>query len=196
MNAVTWRNVALALIMVTLGAPLAPAAAYPEYQLFIQKQSGSPVNCGLCHVNSAGPEGSGDGQIGSLTPAELDRLGQARSAFKPGQKVDSPILNDFGDSIVSALGKLQIIEFRRSPEQLLKQLNPKSDLDQDGIPDREELLAGTHPLRDTSGNPWRLFQHNMLKYRFHLLMMLIATGAMLYGLRHLMRGFSAWKLFK
>ena len=43
------------------------------------------------------------GQIGSLTAAEMAELNRARTAFEPGQKVQSPILNAFGNRVMGAV---------------------------------------------------------------------------------------------
>jgi len=165
--------------------------AYPEFQAYIQKNSGTPVNCAFCHSNSNGPEGASPGQIGALSTAELDKLNRARMAFAPGQKVDSPILNPFGNVIINKLGRTKFIELRRTPEKLASVLDPVSDLDHDGSTDVEELIYGTHPVNPHSGNPWSLFTHNLWENRFHVFMIIIATLFVMYGIRQLINGFAA-----
>lgn len=166
------------------------AAAHNEFQTFVRKNSGRPVDCALCHMHSNGPEGTGPGQVGSLTPEELGRLGRARAAFDPGTVVDSPILNDFGDSLIQRLGKKRILELRSAPAELAVEISQTSDLDSDGIPDAREYLAGTHPLIASDGNPWSLFLHNLRRSAFHLVMISVATALGLYGLINLLNGFA------
>ena len=184
-----------------LGGPLsilcvamacAPAAlAYPEFQQFVQRTSGRNVNCAMCHVNPDGPEGLKPGQIGSLTPDEMDRLNRARAAFEPGQPVESPILNAFGNHIVETVGKNRFLQLRLDPGGLAEALGHDSDLDNDGISDAVEYLEGPHPLDTHHGNPWRLFKTNVRRYAFHLVMMILATAAGVYGVNNLLHGFEA-----
>ncbi len=164
--------------------------AYPEFQRYSQERSGRPVNCAMCHISSDGPEGSGHGQIGSLNGEELNRLNQARGAFAPGLAVRSPILNEFGNNIVRVMGKQKFVELRSRPAELPANYGFKSDLDGDGIPDAEEYLDGTQPLNRSHGAPLKIFMHNLIAYRFHILMIALATASGLYGLAHLLRGFS------
>ena len=181
-----------ALLLAALVSALcaAPAAAYPEFQAFAQKNSGRQVNCAMCHANPDGPNGVKPGQIGALTASELERLARARQAFQPGAAVDSPILNPFGNHIIQAIGRTAFIELRRHPAGLAPALGHTSDLDQDGIPDAEEFLQGTDPLDSQSGAPWALFKQNLVRFRGHLLMLLLATLAGLYGLNNLLRWFA------
>jgi hypothetical protein len=178
----------LALAALALPACTATAGAYPEFQKFVQGRSGRAVNCAMCHTNPDGPDGAGFGQIGSLTPEELARLNRARGAFDPGQDVESPILNRFGNHIVATTGKTRLLELRSRPEELAAALGAESDLDGDGIPDSREYLEGTHPLKKTDGNPWLLFVNNLIRYRFHVVMIVIATALTIYGLANLLRG--------
>ena len=184
------RSILLRLALVGLALPAfaGSAAAYPEFQKFVQTRSGRAVNCAMCHTNSDGPDGAGFGQIGSLTPEELGRLNRARAAFEPGQEVASPILNRFGNHIVTSVGKTRFLELRNRPEELAGALGTASDLDGDGIPDSREYLEGTHPLKKTDGNPWLLFANNLVRYRFHVVMIVIATALTIYGLASLLRG--------
>lgn len=176
-------------LIVALALLLAPrAAAYPEFQQFIVKHSQRPVNCAMCHTHADGPEGTAPGQIGRLTTAELGELGRARAAFEPGQKVQNPILNAFGNHILQSVGKKKLLEFRRAPDQLANALPKDSDLDHDGIPDVNEFLAGTHPLIASDGDPWALFTTGVRRNWPQLALTLAATILGLYGLRHLLLG--------
>jgi hypothetical protein len=167
-----------------------PACAYPDFQTFITKSSGRPVNCAFCHAHSDGPDGAAPGQIGRLTPAALERLGRARAAFEPGVDVDSPILNAFGNHIIKSLGKRKFLEIRTAPEQLAVLLPQDSDLDADGIPDVQEYRDGTHPLNRNDGRPLLLLKHNFQKNLASILLTMAATAAGLFGLRHLLLGFA------
>ncbi len=181
------KNVTLVtLLMATLSAQ-----AYPEFQQHIVKTARRPVNCALCHTHADGPEGTAPGQIGHLTQAEQAELVRARGAFEPGQKVNSPILNGFGNHIINALGKKRFLETRLAPAQLAEALPKDSDLDHDGIPDAQEYVAGTHPLLESDGNPWLLFRANFARNSTQILLTLAATIVGLWGLGHLLRGFAA-----
>lgn len=170
---------------------LSPCAlAHVEFQGFVREVSGRAINCAMCHEHSDGPEGAGRGQIGGLSSEEMSRLGRARAAFDPGQEIDSPILNAFGDSIVMQLGKKRVLELRRQPAQLAQELDPAQDLDEDGINDAREYLDGTHPLWKSDGHPLRLFKHNLRKNAFHIVMIGVATIITMYGLFNLLRGFA------
>lgn len=182
------RSFLLVLAASTLCA--SPLFANPEYQRFIVQHSGRPVNCAFCHAHSDGPEGTAPGQIGRLTAAEQELLGRARAAFEPGGKVDSPILNAFGDHIISSIGKRKFLELRLAPEQLAQALPKDSDLDHDGILDVHEYLDGTHPLLASDGRPWLLFKHNFERNLPQLFLALMATIAGLYGWRHMLQGFA------
>lgn len=177
----------IALAGATVPLLAGTAAAYPEFQQFVQQRSGRAVNCAMCHTSSDGPDGAAFGQIGSLTPAEIGRLNQARAAFEPGQDVDSPILNGFGNHIVRTVGKTRLLDLRNRPEDLAAALGSASDLDGDGIADAREYLEGTHPLKKTDGSPWLLFVNNLARYRFHVVMIVIATALTIYGLASLLR---------
>jgi hypothetical protein len=166
------------------------ALAYPEFQVFAAKTSGRTVNCAMCHTNADGPEGTAPGQIGHLTPAELDRLGHARAALQPGQNVDSPILNAFGNHIIKSLGKEKFVELKVSPANLADVLPPDSDLDHDGIPDIREYLDGTLPVNHNDGNPLLLFKHNFRKNFTSIILTLAATISGIWGLSHLLHGFA------
>ncbi len=183
-------RITLSALVLTFG--VAPVAwGYPEFQQYVQKHSGRITNCAMCHAHPDGPEGLKPGQIGSLSPAEMDQLNQARAAFEPGSRIKNPILNDFGNEIISKLGKTRFLQIRLTPETLPDALGYESDLDHDGISDADEYAAGTHPLDEASGEPIRLFLHNLKRYAFHLVMMAIATGLGLYGLSALLHGFDS-----
>jgi len=169
---------------------LAPGAAFahPEFQAWSQTVSGRFVNCAMCHAHPDGPEGMKAGQIGSLTAAQLRLLNEARGAFEPGGDVHSPILNEFGNSIMSQLGRREVIALRPHPADLAPKLDPLSDIDGDGLPDEREYREGTDPLDAQSGNPWALFRINLVRQRFHILMIALATICGLYGLHNLLRG--------
>ena len=165
------------------------AAAYPEYQVFVRNHSGRPINCAMCHAHSDGPDGAAHGQVGSLDSEGLSALALARAAFEPGQVVNSPILNAFGNRMVEDLGRNRILELRARPEELAEALGFERDLDQDGISDGQEYLDGTHPLQAHDGDPWRLFRHNFLVHWRDVALIGIATALTMYGLAHLLRGY-------
>ncbi len=184
------KRTAVAAVVALLAALNARAAAHGEYQEFVRKSSGRPVDCALCHAHSNGPEGTAAGQIGSLSAEELSRLGRARAAFEPGANVDSPILNDFGDLILQRVGKKRVLELRSAPDRLPDELGVASDLDADGVPDAREYLEGTHPLIASDGDPWSLFVHNVRRHVFQLVMITAATLITLFGLGNLLHGFA------
>ena len=167
-----------------------PAGAYPEFQKWVQASSGRGVSCSLCHAHPDGPEGVKAGQLGSLDAEGRAALDQARTAFEPGVAVRSPILNEFGNSVIKAVGKTRFVALREHPEQLPALLDG-SDLDGDGISDGQELRDGTHPLDPGHGAPAKLLRINLGRYRFHLGMLAAATALGLYGLRHLLQWFGA-----
>jgi len=158
------------------------AFAHPEFQRYSKSTSGRSVNCAMCHTHSDGPEGLKPGQIGCLNENELNALGLARQAFKPGTGVKSPLLNEFGNLILNELGKEKIMVFKQKPELLAGSLSKTSDLDADGILDTDEFRDGTHPLNALDGHPWKLFKNNIIKNWFDIFMMILATGFGLFGL--------------
>ncbi len=182
---------AVATVFASLVPLAARALAHSEYQEFVRVNSGRAVDCALCHMHSNGPDGTGPGQVGSLSAEALSRLGRARGAFEPGANVDSPILNDFGDLILQRVGKKRILELRSAPGHLTAELGFESDLDSDGIPDAREYLEGTHPLLASDGDPWSLFVHNIRRHAFQLTMITVATLVTLFGLVNLLHGFAA-----
>ena len=180
----------IAIAFAGLAASSTPLPAYPEFRAFVVQHSGRPVDCAMCHVNRDGPEGAGTGQIGRLSPAELEQLERARAAFAPGSKAENPILNAFGNHLVQNLGLTKIRELRLVPAQLAEGLPNDSDLDGDGIPDRQEYLDGTNSVDPRDGRPWLLFKHNFRRHWAEILLALTATMAGLYGLSHLLHGFA------
>ncbi len=169
----------------------APLGAYPEFQSAIEKNSARTVNCAFCHTNANGPQGNSAGQIGALSPKEMETLNAARLAMEPEQlKADSPILNKFGNSIIRTLGKKKFLESRQEPMKLAELLGTKSDLDGDGIPDSIEFLDGTDPQNKLHGDPWKLFCVNIDRYKFHILLALLACILLDWGFVHLIRGFA------
>lgn len=184
------RYIPQLILLLVLVFVVRPAPAYPEFQAFVVKKTRRPINCAMCHVHADGPEGTAPGQIGRLTPAEFERLGLARTALAPGQSVDSPILNSFGNHIITSIGKTKFAELKVSPGALAELLPQDSDLDHDGIPDVREYLEGTHPVNRHDGNPWLLFVHNFNTNLTAILLTLAATVAGMWGLKHLLNGFA------
>ncbi len=178
-------------LLTALALTAMTAHAYPEFERFVVKHSGRKINCALCHMHGDGPEGTAPGQIGRLTPAEQERLGRARAAFLPGQKLENPILNKFGNHIMECIGKRKFLELKLAPEKLSQVLPQNSDLDGDGIPDVREYLDGTHPLKANDGRPWLLFKSNLSKNLTQVALTLAATIAGLWGLSQLLHGFAA-----
>lgn len=168
------------------------AQAYPEFHQAIVKRTGRIINCAMCHAHSDGPEGTAPGQIGSLSAAEFIRLGQARGAMEPGLAIHNPILNEFGNHIIKSVGMKRFLEVRMAPEQLAELLPADSDLDHDGITDVQEYRDGTHPLLSSDGRPWLLFKYNLMKNSGLILFALVASMMGLYGLYHLLVGFSRY----
>lgn len=179
----------VAMVVAVLVIPT-PVEAHSEFQLFSQTNSGRGVDCAMCHAHPNGPEGLKPGQIGSLDAGELARLGHARAAFEPGAPVDSPILNAFGNRIVTELGKKKVLELRAQPGLLGSLLSADSDLDHDGIPDATEFLEGTDPLNSQHGSPGALFFYNLKEQWFPIVMLALATVLGLFGLNHLLTWFS------
>ncbi|MCC7529133.1 MAG: hypothetical protein IT342_11450 [Candidatus Melainabacteria bacterium] len=167
-----------------------PASAYPEFQQFVEENSHRTVNCAMCHVNENGPVGNSKGQIGSFTPDEMKLLNQARAAIDPGVKVESPILNQFGNEIIKAIGKKTFVKIKSDPGRLAELLPQTSDLDGDGIPDAKEYLDGTDPLNKFHGDPGKLFFINLDRYKMHIILAIVAVLSLNYGLIHLINGIS------
>lgn len=180
------RNTTLLIALLVHALLRGRAAAYPEFQRDLVQRTGRPVNCAFCHTHADGPEGTGFGQLGRLTPAEFEALGRARAAFEPGAGVQNPILNAFGNHIVNSIGKRAVTELKLAPDQLATGLPPDGDLDHDGIPDAREYREGTHPLLHGDGNPWILFRHRFERNLGQIALTLAATVLGLYGLRHLL----------
>lgn len=175
-------------LIMALGANV--AHAYPEFETYVEKVSGRYINCAMCHTHPDGPEGLKPGQIGSLNQEQMQQLNRARGAFEPGQRINSPILNEFGDHIINELGKQKFLQLRMEPEELATILPEDSDLDRDGIPDVDEYMDGTHPLDAQHGAPARLFLMNLQRRWFHLAMLIAATLFGLIGLNAFLNGFN------
>lgn len=178
----------LSILLLTILA--APGWAYPEFQRYSRDVSGRSVNCSMCHLHPDGPEGLKPGQIGSLDQDQLNELGLARQAFKPGNNAKSPILNEFGNHLLNDIGKEKLLIIKQRPEMLEQNISQTSDLDGDGILDAQEFMDGTHPLNVFDGHPWKLFKINLQRNWFHLTMIVIATALGLYGLQNLLYWFS------
>lgn len=155
--------------------------AYPEFYEYSRKVSGRAVNCALCHSHGDGPEGNDAGQIGSLNKEEMERLMRARAAFEPSQMVNSPILNEFGNEIVHALGKKKFLDLKTHPQDFAKELGSKIDIDDDGINDAEEFLDGTSPTSKDNGHPLKLFLANFRKNILHIVLAFLCVGLLFYG---------------
>jgi hypothetical protein len=172
------------LAMFLCVVPTSTADAYPEFQTFIEKHSGRPVNCAMCHVNGNGPTGDEPGQIGGLNAEQIALLSNARSALEPGVDVQSPILNEFGNKIINVIGKKKFLEIKSQPEKLASALGDKSDLDGDGIPDSQEYLDGTDVLNKFNGDPLKLFFVNLDRYKMHVILAAVAVFLIDFGLAH------------
>lgn len=183
-------DIRLAALVPAFALSLSAAYGYPEYQQFVEKHSHRTVSCAMCHANENGPVGVEKGQVGSLTADELKLLNQARMAVEPGQEVDSPILNKFGNEIIKALGKKRFVELRSDPIKLADELGDKTDLDDDGIADSREYLDGTDPLNKFHGDPIKLFRVNLNRGKMHVLLAIVAVFAINFGLVHLIKGIS------
>ncbi|MCA9803736.1 MAG: hypothetical protein KC777_17315 [Cyanobacteria bacterium HKST-UBA02] len=166
------------------------AGAYPQFQEFVEKRSHQPVNCAMCHVNGNGPDGHQTGQIGGLNEDELKRLNEARAALEKGKNVNSPILNAFGNEIVRSLGRKEIISLMKEPEKMYNELPADSDLDEDGVPDREEYLDGTDPTNRYHAAPLKLFLINLNRNKVHVILAAVAIFSINFGLVHMIRGIS------
>jgi hypothetical protein len=163
------------------------ANAYPEFQRYIQVNSGRFVDCSMCHTHPEGPAGSKRGQIGRLDKNELLALAEARLAFQPNTNVENPVLNKFGNLILKTLGKTEILKFRQNPELLGSKMPKESDLDEDGVSDIKEMYLGTHPLDKTHGPPWLLFKSNFKKHAGVILALILAMFTFIYAINLLQR---------
>lgn len=164
--------------------------AYPEFQQFVEQHSHRTVNCAMCHSNENGPVGDGRGQIGSLTPEEMKRLNAARLAVEPGQEIDSPILNQFGNEIIKAIGKKKFVQIKSDPARLAEALSAKNDIDGDGISDATEYLDGSDPLNKFHGDVGKLFLVNLDRFKMHIVLAMVAVLSVNYGLLHLIKAIS------
>jgi len=189
-TATRFHRIAFLAVVAIAGFGVNVAQAYPEFETYVENVSGRYVNCAMCHTHPDGPEGLKPGQTGSLNQEQLKQLNRARAAFEPGQNIDSPILNEFGDHIINEIGKQKFLQLRMEPEELANILSQDSDLDNDGIPDVDEYMDGTHPLDAQHGDPARLFLINLQQKWFHLAMLIVATILGLFGLNALLTGFA------
>ena len=176
------------LLSAVCGAVIYPAMGYPEFQAYSEKHSGRSVNCAMCHVNGDGPTGDNNGQIGSLNEKQMSRLNAARAALKPGQDVDSPILNAFGNKIIKTIGMSKVLELMKDPSKLPAALGNKSDIDGDGIPDSREYEDGTDPLNPFHGDPRLLFIINLSRQQRDVMLAIIAVAATVFGLSNILKG--------
>jgi len=165
------------------------AMAHPEYLNYFKKESGRAINCSMCHINPEGPEGIKPGQIGSLSKDDKKILELARKS-KPGDNITNPILNPFGNEILNAIGHDKLVELEGNPSAIPGYLPKTSDLDNDGIPDYQELLDGTNPIDPNDGLPWKMFIHNFFKNWFQIMMITLATITGVFGLYNLILWFS------
>lgn len=156
-------------------------SAYPEFQTFIEKRSGRTVNCAMCHANADGPMGDGEGQLGSLKDAQLQKVNEARGAMEPGVDVNSPIMNEFGNHIIKTIGMKKILEAKTNPQLLADALGNKTDHDGDGISDSQEYLEGTDSRNKFHGSPGALFLNNLVRQKFHIVMALLASVLIIFG---------------
>lgn len=161
--------------------------AFPQFQAFSEKNSGRPVNCGMCHTHPEGPSGSGAHQLGSLTPEEMQRVNLSRVALEPGQDIDNPILNAFGNHIIKTVGAKKVVEYAGDPAKLATALGNGSDLDGDGIPDAQEYLDGTDPLDRNHGDPGKLLLINLRRNGGQVAFIVVVIGLILLGLTGMLR---------
>ncbi|MHB0935186.1 MAG: thrombospondin type 3 repeat-containing protein [Armatimonadota bacterium] len=156
--------------------------AFPEFQTYSEKHSGRPGNCGMCHAHPDGPSGSEARQLGSLTPEEMERVNLSRAALEPGQEIDSPILNAFGNHIIKAVGAKKVVDAQKDPAELATALGNTSDLDGDGIADAREFLDGTDPLDRNHGDPGKLLLINLQRHWGQVLFIVVTLSLILLGL--------------
>ncbi len=183
----TRRNVWIWTLAAAAAWACGTAYGHPEFQKFLAENAPRHTDCAVCHRHPDGPEGPKPGQIGSLTPEEIEQLQKARAAFEPGQAVNNPLLNEFGNVLLERVGKRELLRLRQDPGALAEALGPEGDLDDDGVSDADEYLAGTHPVDPQSGPPGALFLHNLARNKWHVLLIAVATAAGLYGLNNLLR---------
>ena len=172
------------------------ALAYTEFYEYSKKVSGRPINCALCHTHGDGPDGFEHGQISALNKEEMEKLSRARSAFEPGQKIKSPILNDFGNQIIYLIGKKKFVSLISHPQDLPKELGFESDIDNDGIPDGQEYLDGTLATNPEDGHPVRLFVSNFKKHTTPIILAILSVGLMFWGFVEMLRGIQKETLSK
>ena len=179
-------------VLILLGSLAASrVGAFPQFQAFSQQHSGRPVNCGMCHMNPDGPSGSAPNQLGSLTPEEMQRVNLSRGAREPGQNIDNPILNAFGNHIIEAIGSRKLYELRGDPAGLATALANVGDIDGDGISDADEFLDGTDPLNRFHGDPGKLLLINLRRNWGQVTLAVVFIGLILFGLSSLAKGIAA-----
>lgn len=190
MGAYQLRTTLWASLWLATAAPV--AFAYPEFETAVKMSSGRNVNCALCHRNGEGPEGNNRGQMGRLLPSELDALSVARGAMNPGTAVESPILNAFGNHLVSNIGRTKITEARlrgqANPLDGLSNLSANLsgiDFDGDGASDREELFAGTHPAMAHHGPLLTTISHRLKEHFWRIAFTAFGCLLCLWGLGQL-----------
>jgi hypothetical protein len=164
--------------------------AYPEFQKYVQENSGRFVNCSLCHTHAEGPEGDKLGQIGRLDQEALERLNEARMAAEANNKAKSPILNKFGNHILNSGGMNAVANARGNPAALYTFLPKDSDLDGDGVTDVKELAAGTNPSDESHGPPLALFIANFKKNFGLILALTLSFAALFFGIGAIQRSVS------
>jgi len=128
------------------------ASAYPPYAEWISKKAGFQANCAYCHLNSQGPIGSGPGQTGSLSDL-------SRSQLHTGE---SPIMNEFGKSLIAHLGTDKIVQGMNDPAEIAEAMNAY-DLDGDGVSDGIEMAHGTLANDPNSAPPGLIWQGRLRK---------------------------------
>ena len=176
-----WQVISIVSMLFLLVLFPLVAYSYPEFYEYSRKVSGRATNCALCHTHGDGPEGNEPGQISSLSKEEMRNLMRARAAFAPGQMVDNPILNKFGNELLRYLGKKKILELRNKPQDLPKELGQELDIDKDGIPDAQEYLNGTLAISKEDGHPAKLFIANLKKNATHILLAFFAVAFLFFG---------------
>ena len=155
-----------------------PVLAFNEFQTYIEFKSKKQLNCAYCHNHTNGPEGNEVGQLGSL--GEEQKQSTAYNQFLSANKelVDSPILNEFGNYLVKKLGYDTVVKAQDDPDKIVEILK-KSDLDQDGINDSEELRDGTLPNDPLDGNPFKLFVSNIKKKWIEICFQAVAVALLI-----------------
>lgn len=166
----------LAFTILAAAGLTAPVAAFPQYAQWISKHSGSQVDCAYCHINASGPLGSGQGQEASLSKEELAKMHTA----------DSPVLNDFGKSLIRREGLDKVMANIATPEVIVADMKAY-DLDGDGISDGAEMEHGTLADDPLSAPPSMVWQVRLRRDLPFVLLVLGGAGAAALGLVKLAR---------